>query len=121
MKLDNKKTGRSISPVTRGESNQACTCSQTQPRMTSLNPVKMTDLIQDLSDLRETLAPQVPATITAGQRLFATPEPLWEISAEVRADGKVLLVRHPGLGWLGFIIPHDDCERLAGELTGELG
>ena len=89
---------------------------QIQPRLTSLNPAKVADLIHELSDLRETLAPQVPTSIPAGQRHFVTPEPLWEISAEVREDGKVLLIRHPGLGWLGFIIPHDDCERLAGDL-----
>jgi hypothetical protein len=46
-----------------------------------------------------------------------TPEPIWEVSDEVRKDGKVLLIRHPGLGWLGFIIPLDDCKRLAKKLT----
>ena len=98
-----------------------CAYSQTQPRLTSLNPTKVMELIHELSDLREALAPQVSTSIPAGQRHFATPEPLWEISAEVREDGRVLLIRHPGLGWLGFIIPHNDCERLAEKLTGDLG
>jgi hypothetical protein len=94
---------------------------KTQPRLTSLNPGKVMELIRELSDLREALAPQVSTTIPAGQRHLVTPEPLWEISAEAREDGKVLLIRHPGLGWLGFIIPHKDCERLAEKLTGDLG
>jgi hypothetical protein len=94
-----------------------CAYSQTQPRLTSLNPTKVMELIHELSDLRVALAPQVATSMPAGQRLFVTPEPIWEVSGEVRADGKVLLIRHPGLGWLGFIIPHDDCERLAEKLT----
>jgi hypothetical protein len=105
---------------THADTYQASACSQTQPRLTSLNPIKVTELIQDLSDLRETLAPQVATSVAAGQRLFVTPEPLWEVSAEVREDGRVLLIRHPGLGWLGFILPQADCDRLAEKLTGEL-
>lgn len=119
-----KPPGRLNPPATnknRCESNQANAYSQIQPRMTSLDPTKVTELIHELSDLRETLAPQVPNSIPAGKRLFVTPEPLWEISGEARDDGKVLLIRHPGIGWLGFIIPHDDCKRLAKKLTGKLG
>jgi hypothetical protein len=90
---------------------------QSWARLTFLNPAKVEEMIQELSDLREALAPQVSTTIAAGQRMFVTPEPIWKVSDEVREDGKVLLIRHPGIGWLGFIIPHDDCKRLAKKLT----
>jgi hypothetical protein len=94
--------------------------SQTCARLTSLDPAKIEQMIQDLSDLREELAPQVPSSVPPGKRLFVTPEPIWKVSAEVREDGRVLLIRHPGLGWLGFIIPQADCDRLAEKLTGVL-
>jgi hypothetical protein len=84
-------------------------------------PARIEEIIQELSDFRETLAPEVESYLPNGKRLFVTPEPVWEVSDEVREDGKVLLIRHPGLGWLGFIIPHDDCKRLAKKLTGKLG
>lgn len=92
---------------------------QTCARLTSLNPAKVEEIIQELSDLREELAPQVAASIPAGKRMFCTPEPIWDVSGENRADGKALLIRHPGLGWIGFLIPHDDCKRLAKKLTGK--
>jgi hypothetical protein len=101
------------------ESNQAIADGQTSARFTSLNPAQLEAMIQELSDLREALAPQVPASIAGGQRMFVTPEPIWDVSGEIRDDGKVLLLRHPGIGWLGFIIPHDDCRRLAKKLTGK--
>lgn len=103
------------------QSYQETGSGETLARFTSLNPAKLEEMIQELSDLREALAPQVSSSIPAGKRLFVTPEPSWEISGEARDDGKVLLIRHPGIGWLGFIIPHDDCKRLAKKLTGKLG
>jgi len=103
------------------QSYQESGTGQTWARHTSLNPAKVEEMIQELSDLREVLAPQVPDSIPAGKRMFCTPEPLWKISDEVRDDGKALAIRHPGIGWIGFIIPHDDCRRLAKKLTGKLG
>jgi hypothetical protein len=100
------------------ESNQAIADGQTWARQTPLDPAKVEEMIQQLSDLRETLAPQVAAAIQPGQRMFVTPEPIWDVSGEIRDDGKVLLIRHPGIGWIGFIVPHDDCRRLAKKLTG---
>jgi hypothetical protein len=99
------------------QSYQETGIGQTLARLTSLNPAKLEEMIQDLSDLRETLAPQVAATIPAGKRFSVTPEPIWEISGEARPDGRVLMIQHPGIGWLGFLIPHDDCKRLARKLT----
>jgi hypothetical protein len=107
-------------PELGADSYQASACSQTQPRLTSLNPAKVMELIHELSDLRTELAPQVPTSIPTGQRHFVTPEPLWDVSIEVRDDGRVLMIRHPGIGWLGFILPQADCDRLAKKLTGKL-
>jgi hypothetical protein len=103
-----------------GHSVETDDASLAHQRPISDRAAKIEEIIQDLSDLREAFAPQVPTSIPAGKRLFVTPEPIWKISAEVRADGRVLLIRHPGMGWLGFIIPHNECERLAKKLTGDL-
>jgi hypothetical protein len=102
------------------ESNQAIAAGRTWARFSSLNSSKVEEMIQDLSDLRAALAPQVPDTIPNGTYLAATPGPLWKISEEVREEGKVLVIRHPGIGWLGFIIPHLDCKLLAEKLTNEI-
>lgn len=107
----------SIRTTHQGVSNQPCPDSQTFARLTSLDPGNLEKPIEDLSDLRASLTPEVASTIPTGKRLFVTPEPNWDISAEKRKDGKVLLFRHPGIGWLGFIIPHKECERLAKKLT----
>jgi hypothetical protein len=114
-----KGRSRSIRSVrAQSESSQASAGSQRRSRFTSLNPAKIEQLIGDLSDLRMLLAPDVSPSILRDQRLFVTPEPIWDVSAEVRADGRVLLFRHPGIGWLGFILPQADCDRLAKKLTG---
>jgi hypothetical protein len=103
------------------ESNHAIAAAgQTRALFTSLDPSKVEEMIQDLSDLRVALAPQVRDTIPNGKFLDAIPGPLWKISGEDREDGKVLVIRHPGIGWLGFIIPHLDCKLLAEKLTNEI-
>ena len=82
-----------------------------------LSALKIDDLIQQLADLRETLAPQIPMSPTPLAKFMALPVPEWHVSQELREDGRSLFIRHPGLGWLAFLIPHQDCARLAKHLT----
>ncbi|WP_093567258.1 hypothetical protein [Methylobacterium sp. 174MFSha1.1] len=74
-------------------------------------------LIQMVSVLRAQMAPAVPATPRDTDITMSTASPVWAALAK-RTDGKrPLLIRHPGLGWIGFLFEDDSAAALAASLT----
>jgi hypothetical protein len=60
-------------------------------------------IIRALATVREQMTPEIPK-VPEGQ--ISTPmDPLWQIPADQNTPEKTLLLRHPGLGWLGFYLP----------------
>jgi hypothetical protein len=65
---------------------------------------------------RRMITPAVPNEFPEGGRYEVIRDPAWRVGLDV--DGQaVLRIRHPGLGWLNFIIPRDgarnECANLA--------
>jgi hypothetical protein len=74
-------------------------------------------LIQMISVLRAQMAPAVPTTPRDTDIPMSTNSPIWTALAR-RQDGKrPLLIRHPGLGWIGFLFNDDSAAVLAASLT----
>ena len=46
--------------------------------------------------------------------------PAWRIPGYRAAEGRILALRHPGLGWLTFVIPHKEAASIAEWLTKDL-
>ena len=67
-------------------------------------PEGVTKLIDDLADARAALVPEISKDFQQGP-VHAFPAPGWYIGPERLTDGALLCLRHPGLGWLPFVIP----------------
>lgn len=74
-------------------------------------------LIQMVSVLRAQMVPPIPTTPRDTDIPLSTSSPIWAALAK-RTDGKrPLLIRHPGLGWIGFLFDDDSAAVLAASLT----
>ena len=80
---------------------------------TRLTAQALDTLIADLSDIRAVLADPVSVDFDAPISLKAVPNPRWRAPEEDQHDGRVLALRHPGLGWLAFVFPHAEAVQIA--------
>lgn len=65
-------------------------------------------LVRTLADLRALMSDPVPRTLDPGARLTVLSDPAWQVKPPAPGTGRdvaVLALRHPGLGWLGFLLP----------------
>jgi hypothetical protein len=74
--------------------------------------------IHDLAQHRANLNDPVTLTLDAGSRLEAIVDPRWRVPKPIE-QGRVLALRHPGLGWLSFVFPDKEARAIAEGLTKE--
>ncbi|MGF7005790.1 hypothetical protein [Aminobacter sp. BE322] len=62
-------------------------------------------IIHALAHVRAKMTEEVSPTLDPGARLEAVPSPAWRVpGTHSGAEGVLLALRHPGLGWLGFLL-----------------
>ena len=71
-------------------------------------------LIDELAKFRRKMKPEVPRQIPNGQRDGMPVDPIWLVQQFV--DQRVLGIRHPGIGWLLFLLPEAEAKKLGGAL-----
>jgi len=70
-------------------------------------------LIQALARLRQTLEPEVRPDSPEGQNVMGAVDPRWFIQRDgTTTDGAVLMVRHPGIGWMAYALPLESLKHL---------
>lgn len=74
---------------------------------------QLDELIVALGKLRASMADEISDTLEINSRLEATVAPAWRIPDNLAQSGRTLALRHPGFGWLGFVIPLDQGEEMA--------
>jgi hypothetical protein len=79
------------------------------------DPPEFEQLIETLAALRAGMVDEVPREIDPGSRLAAIVDPVWRELPD-HDDGKVLSLRHPGFGWLTFLIPWHEATHIAQQL-----
>ncbi len=77
--------------------------------LSSLSATELDELIAAAVKRRAELKPE-PAT-QPPEKCEAIVNPAWHTSP--LAQGVLFLLRHPGLGWLGFVLPHEHRVHLA--------
>ena len=65
---------------------------------------------------RANLSDPVTPDLDPGARLEAVHHPQWRVGQPVQ-EGHVLVLRHPGLGWLSYVFPEEEATELAAQLT----
>ena len=86
----------------------------------SLDAATTENHIHDLAKQRASLIEQVTPDLDPGSRIEAIVDPVWRISQNRVAQGRILCLRHPGLGWLSFVLPDKEAASMAEWLTKEL-
>ena len=74
--------------------------------------------IHDLAQHRANLIDPVTPTLETGSRLEAIVDPRWRVPKPIE-QGRVLALRHPGVGWLSFVFPDKEARAIAEWLTKE--
>jgi hypothetical protein len=77
-----------------------------------LRATDIDSLIAKLALHRATLAPKVPLVLTDLTEVGMVPDPIWILRAPASTKDKLLLIRHPGLGWLMFQLPPSEAAKL---------
>jgi hypothetical protein len=78
-----------------------------------LSAADMDDLIARLARARAAMTDIVPPRLEPGARLQATPASAWQTKRHNNPQGIILALRHPGLGWLSFLLPPESAAGLA--------
>jgi hypothetical protein len=73
--------------------------------------------IHDVARHRAELAEQVTPELDPGSRLEAIIDPIWRVQGYRLTEGRLLSFRHPGLGWLSFVLPDKEAVSIAEWLT----
>jgi hypothetical protein len=77
-------------------------------------------IIELLAQMRAGLADEVPRERDPNIRGRVVRDPVWQPLKHRVLGGRLLALRHPGLGWLHFVFPEEEARKVAAALTEEL-
>ncbi|REG52161.1 hypothetical protein B0G80_8684 [Paraburkholderia sp. BL6669N2] len=77
-------------------------------------------MIQHLSYIRAAMRPEVPKALSRAQQYVLEMDPCWHSEKALLYDGAVLILRHSGLGWVGFALPAHSLQKLRDAMTQHL-
>ena len=77
--------------------------------ISDLSAIELDELIARAAVRRATLEPAQP--VQPPEKVEAIVNPAWHTSP--LPNGVLFMLRHPGLGWLGFALPHEHRVHLA--------
>jgi hypothetical protein len=76
--------------------------------------------INEVAKQRSALAEGVIPDLDPGYRVTAMVDPTWRMPNHRIQQGRILHVRHPGMGWLTFVFPEKQAAQIAEWLTKDL-
>ncbi len=82
----------------------------------TLSAMDIDTVIEQLAKFREQMTPEIARVLPDGDHRGIV-DPLWQVKSAV--DQKMLFVRHQGLGWLSFVFPPREANRLGNSLLSE--
>src|SRR5262249_55322380 len=86
----------------------------------SLRAADIDLLMARLAQLRATMFPEVDCTPPETVETGAVVNPMWAVRIPHANKEKLLMVRHPGLGWLTMLLPATEAARLGHLLLADL-
>lgn len=84
------------------------------PRRVTLDAAGLDHLLGALASLRARMSPEVSLEIAPGTPLAAVVDPAWRTRAAAHPaiPGPLLALRHPGFGWVPFVLPYGEAASL---------
>jgi hypothetical protein len=67
----------------------------------TLHPLQLAQLIEELSNARASMQPEVPPNLPSGWRFVSTKNPMMAVQKQSNGD-RLLVMRHTGHGWVPF-------------------
>jgi hypothetical protein len=67
----------------------------------TLHPLQVGQLIEELSNARASMEPEVPPNLPPGWRFVSTKNPMMAVQKQSNGD-RLLVMRHTGHGWVPF-------------------
>jgi len=78
----------------------------------NLGTDQVADLINFLAGSRAKMLPALDSPSPPKGQQQAVFDPRWCVQPEPLSEGMALAIRHPGLGWLSFVIPPESLKAL---------
>jgi hypothetical protein len=72
----------------------------------SLHPTQVSQLIEELANVRASMQPEPPPAIPPGWRFASTKNPMMAVQKQSNGD-RLLVMRHTGHGWVPFTFSPD--------------
>lgn len=88
----------------------------TPPVALKLDALEIDSMLSNLAEFRAQMADQHPKDFALGQKVVAVFDPLWATELDALLGDSLLHFRHPGFGWLHFLISKHEAVKLAGIL-----
>lgn len=77
-----------------------------------LNAQGISTIILELAKVRQDMLPPVPDALHEGDRIPVLHSPQWACATEMMHGSSRVYVRHPGMGWLAFLLQASEAEKL---------
>lgn len=75
------------------------------------------EIIALLGRVRAGLRPALPDRVPLDQRIEAIGDPAYWTNLDAETKGTLLMLQHPGFGWLSFLLPPRERERISAQLA----
>jgi hypothetical protein len=76
----------------------------------SMDAAATDEVIRSLANARVLLSDVVPTDLEPNSQIETVPAPEYRVTKY--GDARCLFLRHPGLGWLGYVLPAEDAQAL---------
>ena len=78
----------------------------------NLRATDVDHLISVLARIRLTMSPEMGRSLPESADTELVIDPLWALRTPHSVKDKILMLRHPGLGWAMFLLPTAEANRL---------
>jgi hypothetical protein len=84
-----------------------------------LDAAGLEEIVSELAGVRASMAEGVTPDLETGMRLAAVGDPRWRTEAYHPVGGAMLALRHPGHGWVSFLLPPAEARALGASLVAQ--
>ncbi len=81
-----------------------------------LHALEVEKMLAIIGDYRSVMEPEIAAEYLPQQNVSAISSPIWQIESDPLSGNSLLRLRDPRFGWLHYLIPNGEAEKLAQHL-----